>query len=284
MTMKRWMVAVWVACGMVAGAEIGHAQTMDLVDGQSGAPLAIDAKGGIEWRQEEQVFIADGPATATRGDLVVYANELRAHYRDAAGGGTEVYWLEAVGDVRITTPGRVATGGHAIYDVDKAVIVLKDGNPVKLTAGDDVITATEQMEFWDKRNLAVARGDAVAVRADKRVRADVLTAHFITDAQGGKMVERIEGFDNVRIDTHQDQVFANQVAYNVPTGLARLTGSVKIKRGESEINGCSADIDLNTGISRMNSCEGASVTGQTGGQSGGQTGGRVHGVLAPKPQ
>jgi len=227
--------------------------------------------------------------------MVLDSDELRAYYRATATGGSEVFRLDAIGNVRITSPGRVATGGHAVYDVDKSVIVLKDGQPVKLTAGADVITADGQLEFWDERKLAVARGGAEAVRADKHIRADVLTAHFVTNNAGKSELGRLEAFDNVVITTAAEQVFAERAAYNVPTGLARLTGSVKIKRGDNEINGCSADIDLNTGISRMNSCEGGNASGTTGAASGHQAGGtgiqppggqqtgrpRVHGVLVP---
>lgn len=275
-----------LALALAWAAPGGHAQAqaLDLMGGDGAEPLSIDAKGGIEWNQKDQVFIAAGPAKATRGDMVLDADELRAFYRPSATGGSEVFRLDAIGNVRITTPGRVATGGHAVYDVDKAVIVLKDSQPVTMTAGADVITTDGQLEFWDTRKLAVARGNAKAVQGDKRIQADVLTAHFITDAAGKTAVGKIEAFDNVRITTSAEQVFANRAAYNVPTGLARLTGSVKIKRGDNEINGCSADIDLNTGISRMNSCEGGSVSGTTSGAPAGgkkPSGPRVHGVLTP---
>ena len=279
--------ALALASTLVTGA--AQAQSLDLVGGDGNDPITIDAQGGIEWNQQEQIFVAAGPAKATRGDMVLDADELRAHYRTTKGGASEVFRLDAIGHVRITSPGRVATGGHAVYDVDKAVIVLKDGQPVTLTAGADVITTTGQLEFWDQRKLAVARGDAEAVRGERHIRADVLTAHFVTNSTGKSELGLIEAFDNVRITTAAEQVFSERAAYNVPTGLARLTGSVKIKRGENEINGCSADIDLNTGISKLNSCEGGSVSGVTGSQNTGsqnsgsqKTGGpRVHGVLKP---
>lgn len=286
---KFTILALLLAAALPGGP--AWAQALDLVGSGGEGAVTIDAEGGIEWRQQEQVFIASGPAKATRGDLVIDADEMRAFYRDGQAGKSEVYRLDAIGNVRITTPGRVATGGHAVYDVDKAVIVLKDGQPVTLTSGADVITTDGQLEFWDDRQLAVARAastaGARAVRADRRIRADVLTAHFVRDAAGNNTLQRLEAFDNVRIDTAQDQVFSERAAYNVPTGLARLTGSVKIKRGDNEINGCSADIDLNTGVSRMNSCDGAPVSGSgtapdTATGAAGKP--RVHGVLAPTPQ
>lgn len=293
-TMRNGRMSIWAATVWAAASALptggAWAQTMDLQGGE--LPLAIDAKGGIEWRQDEKVFIAKGPAQASRGDVSIFGDELRAYYRDGQGGKqggkSEVTRMDAIGNVKIVAPGRVATGGHAVYDVDKSVIVLKDGHPVTLTSGADIVTADQQMEFWDQRNLAVARGGATAVRGDKRIEADVLTATFVDTPAGKSEIDLIEAFDNVRIYTSLDQVYADRAAYNVPTGLARLTGSVKIKRGANEINGCSADIDLNTGISRLNSCEGASVTGKTGQATPGQGGvgqggaGRVHGILAPK--
>lgn len=284
---KLTYAVLMVSLALVSGP--ARAQSIDLTSGQGNDPITIDAQGGIEWNQKEQLFIASGPAKATRGDMVLDSDEMRAFYRPAQGGSNEVYRLDAIGHVRITSPGRVATGGHAIYDVDKAVIVLKEAKPVTLTSGADIITANDQLEFWDKRNMAVARGGAKAVRGDKRINADVLTAHFITNAAGQSELGRLEAFDNVVITTATEQAFAERAAYNVPTGLARLTGSVKIKRGDNVINGCSADIDLNSGISRMNSCD-----QEDGGRGGGGAGGtasppdgqktgapRVHGVLTP---
>ncbi len=281
--MMRIHFFVLILMALTLGAGTANAQGMELNAGGDAQPLAIDATGGIEWNQQDKVFIAAGPATATRGDMVLDADELRAYYREGPTGGSEIFRLDAIGNVRITTPGRVATGGLAVYDVDKSVIVLKNGSPVKLVSGLDVITTTGQLEFWDNRDLAVARGNADVVRAERRIRADVITAHFVSGPGGKSQVGRVEAFDNVRIDTANEQVFSDRAAYNVPTGLARLTGSVKIRRGENVINGCSADIDLNTGISRLNSCPGAPGTsGKVTGQTGTPTPGRVHGVLTPK--
>ncbi|PHS77064.1 MAG: hypothetical protein COB59_09810 [Rhodospirillaceae bacterium] len=280
---RIFVVVLMVCVGILAELKPSPAlaQGMNMQAGNGELPLTIDASGGIEWNQKEKIFTAAGPATATRGDMVLDADELRAYYRENASGGSEIFRLDAIGNVRITSPGRVATGGYAVYDVDKSVIVLKDGNPVKLVAGADVITATGQLEFWDKKDIAVARGNAKAVHLDKRIQADVMTAHFIQDKAGKTEIGRIEAFDNVRIDTDNEQVFSDRAAYNVPSGLARLTGSVKIKRGDNVLNGCSADIDLNTGINRLNTCE------ETKGAKNPQTGttpksSRVHGVLQPR--
>ncbi|MCR4376716.1 MAG: LptA/OstA family protein, partial [Rhodospirillales bacterium] len=196
-TVKKTLLILML--GAVPG--VAWAQGLDLSGGDGNEPLTIDAQGGIEWNQQDQVFIASGPAKATRGDTVLDADEMRAHYRPSGSGSSEVFRMDATGHVRITSPGRVATGGMAIYDVDNSVIVLKDAHPVTLTSGADIITTNGQLEFWDKRNMAVARGGAEAVRADKRISADVLTAHFITNSVGNTELDRLEAFDNVIITT-----------------------------------------------------------------------------------
>jgi lipopolysaccharide export system protein LptA len=280
MRISLFLFGLFVAAlGGLSAAPL-HAQGIDMKAGSSGEPLTIDASGGLEWNQKEKVFTAAGPAKATRGIMVLDADELRAYYRDTPSGSSEIFRLDAIGNVRITTPGRVATGGYAVYDVDKSVIVLKDGNPVKMVSGNDVITAEGQMEFWDKRDVAVARGKARAVHADKQIQAEVMTAHFVKTKAGKTEVGRIEAFDQVRIDTPKEQAFSDRAAYNVPTGLARLTGSVKIKRGDNVLNGCSADIDLNTGINRLNTCDNAKGTGALNTDT--DAAGRVHGVLSPR--
>ena len=42
----------------------------------SGKPVAIEAENGIEWQQNNRVYIARGNAKATRGDGTVTADTL----------------------------------------------------------------------------------------------------------------------------------------------------------------------------------------------------------------
>ena len=244
-------------------------QNLNLNSGKSGIPLEIYATNGVEWQQEQKVFIARGNAKAIRGTLTLKANELAALYREQKGGNTEVYLLKAKGNVRLISPGQKVTGQKGIYDVDNAILTISGGKRVKFTTATDEITASKQLEYWEKRQMAVARGDAVAVRKGRRLRADTLAAYFRKDKKGRSSVYRVEAFDNVRIRTALDTVTANRGVYNVSSGIATLTGAVKIIRGQNRLNGCRAEVNLNTGISKLFSCP------QTPGKN------RVRGVLKP---
>ncbi len=150
-------------------------------------PINITAQSGIEWQQDKQVYIARGNAVAARGASEVHADTLTAHYRPSknksAEGGNEVYRLDADGNVLIKGPNQTVVGDQAIYDVDQQIGIIT-GKHLKLTTPTDVVTARDSLEWYDQQQVAVARGDAIAIRGDRRIRADVLTAHFVKDKSG----------------------------------------------------------------------------------------------------
>lgn len=340
--------ALWLGAGSLWLGAIGpaFAQGMGLLDRKSDAPIEIEADDGIEWRQSDKVYVARGNVKVVRGEMTLYSDSVTAHYRDAkgqpkpkdpkaqesafGGGGTEIWKLEAVGNLRIETQTDRATGHRGVYNVDLGVLTLSGdvrmNSPEKNTTayGDEAvydtnqavmvltgrnlriespqskITARDSLEYYEQKNLAVARGEAVAVQEDKRVRADVLTAHLLNKSQpaagkapparqpgrqapggnavapGGGGVERMDAFGAVVMSSNQSIARSDKGVYTVATGVAVLSGNVKITRGESQLNGDTAEVNLNTGISRMLS------TSATSTSSGG---GRVRGMFAPsKPE
>src|ERR1044071_2747738 len=72
-------------------------------------PLNIQADSGIEWQQDQKLYIARGNAVATRGASEVRADTLIAYYRETkgakpnsetnTGGNTEIYRVVAEGHV-----------------------------------------------------------------------------------------------------------------------------------------------------------------------------------------
>jgi lipopolysaccharide export system protein LptA len=248
-----WLFVAWAALLICTGPAV--AQSLNLASPDSAAPIEVTADDGIEWQQDKQVFLARGNARATRGEIAVNGDLLRAFYRKKTEGGTDIYRLEAVGSVRIDSTGETAYGETAVYDVDKGVMVLS-GKEVKLVTAEDTITADQQLEYYDTKQMAVARGHAVAQRADRKIRTDVLVAYFEKDAAGKSRVYRVDAFDNVHITTAEEQAWSDRGVYNVDSGIVTLSGNVKLVRGENTLVGCSADVNLKTGISKLKSCEG----------------------------
>lgn len=276
----RGLAAILAVAATLAAAPVA-AQGLSLGSGGGNQPIEILADEGIEWHRETQRYIARGNASARQGDTTVYGDVLIAYYRSQPGGGTEIFRYEVQGKVRIETPTQNAVGDKGVYDVDTGVLVLT-GKALKLTTPNEIVTARDSLEYWEKRRIAVARGNAVVISEDRRMTADVLTAHFVegraapqtaaarpgqrptgtrkarqapapanSNANGGQRLQRLEGFGNVHVSTATDIVRADRGVYNADTGIAMMSGSVRITRDKNQLNGDFAEVNLNTGISKL---------------------------------
>lgn len=204
---------------------------------------------------------------------------------DPGSGSNEIYRLEADGNVRIFTATDVAVGDHATYDMDQAVLLLT-GRNLKLTRPAEQITARDSLEYWSQLHRAVARGDAVVLTAEgKRLAADTLVAYTSPpDAEpAGRpaeaaqnsaaakppedplgtsgRIQKVEAFGNVSVRTQTETVTGDRGVYVPETGIARLGGNVRITRGQNQLNGAEAEVDMKTGLSRLISGANARVQG-----------------------
>jgi len=266
--MDSWMrhpVRMGLAALIVLAAP-AMAMAQSLGFGGSGeGPIQIEADDGIEWQRVNQLYLARGNARASQGGVRVEADELIAHYRPNTAGENEIYRLDANGNVRIVSENETATSDNAVYDIDQGVLVMT-GQAIRLDTPEDTITARDSMEYYEQRGLAVARGDALAIRGDRRVRADTLTAYFTQGAAKSEM-DRIEAVGNVLVSTPSDIVRAERGDYSPKRGIAMVTGDVRITRGDTQLNGERAEVNLNTGESRILSL---------------RSGERVRGLFLPK--
>jgi lipopolysaccharide export system protein LptA len=288
---------------LIVAAPAVWAQGLDLGRGGSGAPIEITARNGIEWDRDAKRYIATGDAIARQGDTSVHGDRLVAWYRDAATGGTEIYRYEAIGSVRFETPTQRVEGDRGIYDVDSQVVVVT-GRALRLTTPNDTLTARDTLEYWAARDIAVARGNAMIVSGERRMTADVMTAHFVQQAQpnragaqarsqpqarqpparnagnarapaqpagtgGDQRLQRVEAFGNVHVSTPTEIARGDRGVYNMQTSVAQLAGNVRLTRGDNQMAGDFGEVNMNTGLSRLLSAPGSGD-------------GRVRGLLIPQ--
>jgi lipopolysaccharide export system protein LptA len=208
---------------------------------------------------------------------------------DADTGGNEVYRVKAEGNVHIFTQTDLVVGDQATYDLDQAVLVVT-GHNLRLTTPTQVLTARDDLEYWSQRHMAVARGDAVAVTNDgRRIEADTLVAYTTAGTStpslgtassparvsqatpavtqvaakpgapgaapdplesSGKL-EKVECYGHVVVRTVTDTVTGDRAVYVPDTGIARVAGVVRITRGQNQLDGSEAEVNLKTGISRL---------------------------------
>jgi len=234
--------------------------------------------------------------------------------------GGEIWRLEAEGDVRISTATDRAQGDRGVYDMDQAVMVLT-GRDLKLSTPSDTIVARDSLEYWSQRRMAVARGAARVNTSDNRqIAADTLVGYFLEQAPAaqpvasrpapaapgrapagpaapgravpgeGSKLDRVEVFGNVEIRTETEVVRGDRGVYSPVSGMARVLGNVRITRGQNQLQGQEAIVNLRTGISRLVSAPGQRVqglvlpsSGQEVAPGGAQGGARPSPAPAPAP-
>ncbi|MGH7122581.1 MAG: LptA/OstA family protein [Acetobacteraceae bacterium] len=197
-------------------------------------------------------------------------------------GGQQIYRLNAEGNVHIFTATDQAFADHAVYDLDQSVLVLT-GRHLKLTTPEDVLTAKKDVEYWPDKHMAVARGDAVVTtNTGRRVTADTLVAYtspptHTAASQGTSpapasagasdplatagQIRRVEAFGHVVLRTATETATGDRGVYIPATGIALLLGNVHITRGENQLNGERAVVDMKTGVADLLSAPGARVEG-----------------------
>lgn len=269
---------------------------VNLSGGKSGTPLEVYADNGMELSQDLKKVIAHGNAKAIRGNVTVKSDTLIAYYRDKSeapggkapqkpaknagapanpddqSGGSEIWRVEAIDHVTIASPSQTVYGDHADYNIDDSVVVVT-GKDLKMVSPTDLITARDSLEYWDQKQQAVARGKAVATRADKSIQGDVLTADFAKDSDGKMAISKAHADKNVVLTTPREVVYGNHADYDVESGMVIITGDVKLVREQNTLDGQYATMNLNTGISKL-------YPVAPGGSSSGSQ--RVKGVFTPQ--
>ena len=201
-------------------------------------------------------------------------------------GNNEIYRLQAEGNVHIFTPTDQAFGDHAVYDIDQAVLVMT-GHNLHIITPQQTMSARDAMEYWSQKHMAVGRGDATVTTNDGRqIRADILVGYTADPnapsatgspvqkvaaapakpgadplAESSGKLQRVDAFGHVEVRTATEIAHADKGVYIPDTQIARLAGNVHITRGENQLNGDDAVINLRTGVSTLTRTPGSRVQG-----------------------
>jgi lipopolysaccharide export system protein LptA len=240
-----------VVAGIIAVAigATSAAYSQSLMPG-GGGPLNLTAES-LVWHRDGNKMVATGNARVIRSGVELRANTLTAHSRKGkAGDDDQFYRLDAEGNVQIISKNERVFGDRGEYKIDDQNFVIV-GNNLRIESNQGLITARDQLEYWEAKQQFVARGEATIVKEDKRLRADILLALLGANAKGKQEIQQINVWGNVLISTASEIVQAGKGVYNVQTGIVRLQQNVKITRGKTQLNGNEGEVNLNTGISRL---------------------------------
>ena len=260
-------VFLWLGKFLLSATTYAQSVNIPMANDDDTSPLVIEADDGLEWIPKQGKYIARGNARAARGKVTLQAEELIAHYRDTeAGQGQEMVRLDAKGRVKIVALGKdqrgklaktIATGDMAVYHVKESVFVL-NGKKLQMVSPQGVLKARDSLEYWDKRQTAVARGKAVVIQNKQRLHADILTAYFTSPSAdnqksntNGQRIDRVDAIGNVHVSVSNAIIRGDRGEYYPNTSVATLKGNVKITSNSNQLNGDTAKVNLKTGIYKL---------------------------------
>ena len=252
-----------IAAGAVLFGQIMAASAAAQLSTQA---IEIEASQSLEWLSEQSAYVARGDAKLRQGDIVMSANTLTANYREGSDGKTEIWRVVADGNVVIATPTQQVRGDRGVYDVLTDVFMMT-GSDLRLETETEIITASDSLEYWKGEQIAVARGNARAVRGTDQIDADELKAEMSESQDGQMQIDNLAATGNVVITTPTDIARGDHGLFDRQTNMATLSGSVRLTRGQNQLSGDFAEVNLDTGVSRLLSQPGAD--------------GRVHGIFSP---
>jgi lipopolysaccharide export system protein LptA len=240
--------------------------TKEAKDKNAPSQVEITADKTLEWYQDKNLYVARGNAKAVRGDMTVTADILTAHSRDAQAKGAQkpvkdpgaaksdsgdIDKMTAEGNVTITKPNTIITGDKAVDDMNQHVIVVT-GDNLRYETDKQIVTAKESLEYWDLQKLAVARGHAVAIKGDRHVEGDVLTAEFRAQPNGADQLYKMTAVGNVTVLTKNDVTRGDHAVYDAARDIAIITGHVRITRADgTELTGDVGESDFAANQSRL---------------------------------
>ena len=230
-------------------------------------PLEVTAAESLDWDRTNKIFIARIDAIATQGEASIAAAMLTANYRDEDDQNFNIWQIEATSNVIITSKDSKAYGDHAIYNLDTAFATMT-GHALKLTSPDQTVTARDKFDYYVEGGRLEAHGQAKVIRLEDTLEADLIIAHMKDNAEGQRVLDRMEAKGHVVITTPTEIARGSYGLYRADTNKATLEGGVTITRGPNILQGNKAEIDLTTNTSRMFGGNPAS-------------GGRVRGVFYP---
>ena len=81
------------------------------------------------------------------------------------------------------------------------------------------------------------------------------------DLTSSGKLEKVEAFGHVSVRTPTDTAIGERAVYVPDTGIARLAGNVRITRGQNQLDGQEADVNMKTGIAHLLRGDAGRVTG-----------------------
>ena len=188
-----------------------------------GTPIEIESDKGLICDRKSNVCTATGNVRTRKDGWLMLSNKLTAYMRRGADNKQEIWQIHAAGSVRFF--GAIGETGFApqvTYNVDSRTITL-----------------TGPTEY------------PVLIKTDRLIKAKTIIVFLNPPTNKEEKIDHIEAHDDVFLSSPVESAHADFCTYIPRTKFATLIGNVRVNRAEGQIKGPYAEVNLDTGVSKM---------------------------------
>ena len=219
--------------------------------------INISAEDVLEWHINKRSYSAEGSVQVKNAGMVLKADKLEVFYQKILVAQSEVQTpnlIKAHDKVQLETSGGIIYADSAIYDIQRGVVRFF-GNDIRLDSQEAKLKATEALEYWIEDEIAVARGNAeVVAQGGKSLKAETIRAK-ISLLNGEKKISYATAERNVAVNTGNSLITGNDGRYDFATQQGKICGGLKIIEQGNTLGGECATINMQTGVSQIQSSE-----------------------------
>lgn len=147
------------------------------------------------------------------------------------------WWLAGLAAV-------AALGGEAAHAQAISALKRHDTNAT-------IDVNADRIEVRDRENLAIFQGNVKVDQADMTLQAQTVRVYYQRGTGDRLTILRIDANGAVRLTSPSEKARGNYGIYDVKERQITLVGNVTLTKGESVLNGDRLQVDLDSGIMRL---------------------------------
>ncbi|MBL0941614.1 MAG: hypothetical protein IBJ00_02635 [Alphaproteobacteria bacterium] len=189
---------------------------------------------GIECDRQNNTCKASGNVVVTKDNFKLESEILLTKLRKDKLGKQEIWQVEARGNIKFKgNADEIASASYALYNIDEDKLILKAPEN-----GQSILSQNKHLY-------------PMLQKGEHLVRAKEITIYFIRSSKNATTLKHVEAEGDVILSTPFDLAHGDFATYDPTAKLAKLRGNVVIDRDSGQIAGTYAEVNLDTGTSKM---------------------------------
>ncbi len=215
-----------------------------------GQTVNLTAENGLELNQSKKTLSAIKNAKIERGDMTLTADKIIAYYKEDAKKQPQIYKVEAIGDVQITSAKERIETKKVTYNLETGQMELTGSPTTRLYYDDIVLSSPNTIKYNHIKGIAVATDGQI--KQGKRILSSKTMTAYFEKIDGKFGLSKAEATGGVKLTTETEELTGDNAIYDAKSGFAKITNSVSIKRGnQATLDGGLLEYNMKTGITRL---------------------------------